>query len=80
MRIFFISFLLLLTTGCSSTYLNQQVTGKSFPIVSGENLEQEQVQIPSDFTGDFTLLLERVDLSGIIFIQTERFQNKAREM
>lgn len=57
MRIFLLSFLLFLTSGCSSSYLNQQITGKTFPTVSGENLEQEKVQIPTDFDGNFTLLL-----------------------
>lgn len=57
MRIILLSLLLLLTTGCSTTYSNQTVTGKNFPLVMGENLEKKKVNIPADFKSDFTLLL-----------------------
>ncbi|WP_077340085.1 hypothetical protein [Pseudocolwellia agarivorans] len=57
MRVFFLALLVLIVTGCSSTYSNQQITGKTFPSVTGQNLEKKQVRIPKDFNGDFTLLL-----------------------
>ncbi|WP_076419405.1 hypothetical protein [Colwellia sp. UCD-KL20] len=57
MRVFFLALLVLIVTGCSSTYSNQQITGKTFPSVTGQNLEKKQVSIPEDFKGDFTLLL-----------------------
>ena len=57
MRVFFLALLVLIVTGCSSTYSNQQITGKTFPSVTGQNLEKKQVRIPEDFNGDFTLLL-----------------------
>jgi len=57
MRLFLLSLILLLTTGCSTQYVNQAVTGETFPSVSGQNLEQKSVNIPADFKGNFTLLL-----------------------
>ena len=57
MRILFIALLLALTAGCSATYTNQALVGKSFPVVTGESLEKNMVRIPNDFKGDFTLLL-----------------------
>ena len=57
MRVFFLALLVLIVTGCSNTYSNQQITGKTFPSVIGQNLEKNKVSIPDDFKGDFTLLL-----------------------
>ena len=57
MRILVISLILLITTGCSTQYPNQSITGKTFPTVSGQNLEKEDLTIPTDFTGKPTLLL-----------------------
>jgi len=57
MRIFILSLFIILITGCSTNYSNQVVTGKTFPSVSGRNLDKKQVDIPSDFKDDFTLLL-----------------------
>ena len=57
MRLFALSLFILLATGCSTTYSNQSVTGQSFPSVSGHTLEQDSVNIPEDFNGNFTLLL-----------------------
>jgi hypothetical protein len=37
--------------------VNQSITGKPFPSISGESLEKEQVKIPEDFKGKHTLLL-----------------------
>jgi hypothetical protein len=57
MRLFVLSLLICLTTACTTTYSNQSVTGQAFPSVSGHTLEQDNVNIPEDFNGNFTLLL-----------------------
>lgn len=57
MRIFSLALLVLIVTGCSSTYSNQQITGKTFPSVTGKNLEKNSINIPEDFKDNFTLLL-----------------------
>lgn len=51
------AFALLLLSACTTQYPNQQLTGKQFPSISGESLEQSMVTIPSDFKEDKTLLL-----------------------
>lgn len=50
-------FIFILLSACTSQYPNQQVTGKQFPNISGESLEQNIVTIPRDFNADKTLLL-----------------------
>ena len=57
MRIIILSIIILITTGCSTTYPNQLLTGKTFPSVTGESLEKDNVNIPEDFKSNFTLLL-----------------------
>jgi hypothetical protein len=57
MRIIIFIFFISLATGCSTQYANQTVTGKPFPSVTGQTLEEETVNIPGDFTKEFTLLL-----------------------
>jgi hypothetical protein len=57
MRVLLLSFIILLTSGCSTHYENQSLEGKTFPSVTGQSLEQETVNIPNDFKGDHTLLL-----------------------
>ncbi|GHF00248.1 hypothetical protein [Thalassotalea profundi] len=44
-------------TGCSTNYVNQNITGKKFPSISGQTLEQQKLKIPEDFNDKFTLLL-----------------------
>lgn len=51
------AFAFLLLSACTTQYPNQQLTGKQFPSISGESLEQNMVNIPSDFKADKTLLL-----------------------
>ncbi|MCK8134329.1 hypothetical protein [Pseudoalteromonas sp. 2CM28B] len=51
------AFALLLLSACTTQYPNQQLTGKQFPSISGESLEQSMVTVPSDFKADKTLLL-----------------------
>ena len=57
MRLFTIFFLLLLTTACSTTYPNKNITNKTFPSVQGESLAKQKMSIPEDFSGEKTLLL-----------------------
>ena len=57
MRLFFICFLAILSSGCSTHYANQSLTGQPFPSISGDSLEQTPVNIPEDFKGNTTLLL-----------------------
>jgi hypothetical protein len=57
MRIIVVGIFILLTTACSTKYTNQTVIGLPFPTVSGQNLEQNSVNIPEDFKGNVTLLL-----------------------
>jgi hypothetical protein len=57
MRIFFICLFALLTASCSSNYTNQSQVGQKFPSITGESLEEQQVNIPNDFQGKKTLLL-----------------------
>jgi hypothetical protein len=57
MRIIVVGIFILLITACSTKYTNQTVTGLPFPTVSGQNLEQNLVNIPEDFKGNVTLLL-----------------------
>jgi hypothetical protein len=57
MRLLLICFFALLTLGCSTNYVNQSITGKPFPSISGKSLEEKMVNIPEDFKGSTTLLL-----------------------
>ena len=50
-------FFFLLLTACGSAYQNKAITGKYFPNVEGESLEENWVSIPKDFAGEMTLLL-----------------------
>ena len=47
----------LLLTACSTTYENRDVTGKTLPVMTGETLEQQIVELPTMFTAPQTLLL-----------------------
>tara|TARA_R110001592_G_scaffold186150_12_gene430456 strand:- start:2413 stop:2940 length:528 start_codon:yes stop_codon:yes gene_type:complete len=57
MRIFLLILFISLASGCSTKYTNQSVTGKAFPAVTGQTLEEKTVNIPADFNKEFTLLL-----------------------
>jgi hypothetical protein len=57
MRLLLICFFAFLTLGCSTNYVNQSITGKPFPSISGKSLEEKMVNIPQDFKGSTTLLL-----------------------
>jgi uncharacterized protein YceK len=56
MRSIYLSIFALLLSGCT-TYQNQNIVGKKFPSVYGQNLEQKTLQLPNDFKGKQTLLL-----------------------
>ena len=49
--------MVLMLSACSAQYPNQQITGKQFPTISGQSLDEKSVTIPSDFKADKTLLL-----------------------
>lgn len=53
----FISALIALLSGCTTTYPNQKLVGQAFPTISGTSLEQEQVVMPEIFNEELTLLL-----------------------
>jgi hypothetical protein len=57
MKIITLVFVVLLLTGCSTQYPNKDITGQTFPTVVGQTLEKKPLTIPTDLTGDFTLLL-----------------------
>lgn len=57
MRIFLLILFISLASGCSTKYTNQSVTGKAFPAVTGQTLEENTVNIPADFNKEVTLLL-----------------------
>ena len=57
MRLFILSFFVFLSSACSTTYTNQDLTGKTFPSITGQTLEQNNINIPDDFTDPFSLLL-----------------------
>ena len=57
MKLVSIIAVLLILTGCSSTYPNQDPTSQMFPDVMGTTLEKEEVRMPEHFQGRQTLLL-----------------------
>lgn len=57
MRLIISALLALLISACSATYPNKEITGQTFPSVSGESLEKQEVAIPEAFSGKKTLLL-----------------------
>ncbi|MDJ0832970.1 MAG: hypothetical protein QNJ69_05570 [Gammaproteobacteria bacterium] len=48
---------LIFLTACSTQYPNQQLVGKQFPSITGQSLEQQELRIPEDFTGQNILFL-----------------------
>ncbi|QLE86981.1 hypothetical protein FLM48_19040 [Shewanella sp. Scap07] len=57
MRLLLAMVLLVLCSGCTTVYPNQQITGQDFPSVSGQTLEQQAMRFPEDVLGQQTLLL-----------------------
>ena len=57
MRSLLVLISILLLSACSTTYPNQSITGKVFPSVTGQTLEQNAMRLPEDVRGDMTLLL-----------------------
>ncbi len=56
-KIFIILIMSITLIGCATTYTNKNPVGELFPNVSGESLEQEEIQMPEYFKGDQTVLL-----------------------
>jgi hypothetical protein len=44
-------------SACTTHYPNKQITGKTFPSVTGQTLEKNPVKVPNDFNNLHTLLL-----------------------
>lgn len=57
MRYLMIIASLLLLSACSTSYPNQDITGQTFPSVSGQNLEGQSMTLPDDLKGETALLL-----------------------
>jgi len=57
MRLLTLLFFISLVSACSTNHPNQDITGKVFPSISGQTLEEKTMSIPGDFDDDFTLLL-----------------------
>jgi len=57
MKLLYIFFFTLLTTSCSTNFVNKSPVGQPFPSIKGENLEKKSVSIPKDFDKKITLLL-----------------------
>jgi hypothetical protein len=55
-----LSILLVITifiSACTNTYKNRNIVGNAMPIMSGENLEKQTVELPTIFKSPLTLLL-----------------------
>lgn len=50
-------YVLVIVAGCSSSVPNRDPTGEAFPIVVGESLEREQVELPGALAGEPAVLL-----------------------
>jgi len=57
MRDILLGLMVCFITACSTSYPNQSISGQVFPSVVGETLEQESVRLPSDLSGNVSLLL-----------------------
>ena len=57
MRTILISSFTFLLLSCSSTYTNNDPSGKTFPNISGSSLNGKEYTIPADFSGEKILLL-----------------------
>ena len=56
-KIIIITIMALTLIGCATTYTNKNPVGELFPNVSGESLEQKEIQMPDYFKGNQTVLL-----------------------
>jgi hypothetical protein len=57
MRIVILVIIGLLLSACSTSYPNQSVKGQVFPSITGQTLEQNELNIPADLKQDAVLLL-----------------------
>lgn len=53
----FILIIVVISTGCATTYTNRNPLGEKFPIVSGQSLTEEDHELPSFFEGSKVILL-----------------------
>jgi len=47
----------LTSTGCAATHENRNPTGEAFPVVEGQSLEKEAIELPSAFAGEPVVLM-----------------------
>ena len=57
MKLVTLILLLVVLSGCSTTYPNKNPTNQMFPTVTGTTLEREEVSMPGHFQGRQTLIL-----------------------
>lgn len=57
MRLLSLLFLILCISACSTRYENREINGETLPIMLGQTLEKESVEIPTLFESKLTLLL-----------------------
>lgn len=57
MKLLSLLFITLLLSACSTTYKNKDVSGQSVPVMLGNTLEKETVEIPTMFNDSVSLLL-----------------------
>ncbi|GHB77716.1 hypothetical protein GCM10008107_29130 [Psychrosphaera saromensis] len=57
MRIVILAIFVSLLSACGTSYPNQSVKGQVFPSITGQTLEQNQLNIPADLKQDAVLLL-----------------------
>ena len=57
MRLSILLIATLLLNGCSTVYENKDVVGSTLPLMTGETLEKETVELPTLFKDPLTLLL-----------------------
>ena len=56
-RVFALLLAVLLLVGCTTRYPNQSPIGKIFPVVNGQSLEKQAIQMPNYFANRKVLLL-----------------------
>jgi len=56
-RMIILALSLFFIVGCATTYTNRNPVGETFPSVSGQTLEEEEVNLPELFSGSEVILL-----------------------
>lgn len=57
LRVFTLLLSILFLVGCTTRYPNQNPVGETFPVVSGQSLEKQMIQMPNHFANRKVLLL-----------------------